>query len=289
MLSLHVFEGEVQWQTANRDSGLLEAGAGLTKGRKAKDVTEIAARETAFDRDFSSPVAAGRSGQLLTYEGFDYDTERLQRGNGGRGWDGTWMRAGTDKAIGLRVLAERSLSGPAPLESVGGLLELQGFKGAWRRLAEPLDLSRDGRRYLSFLLRKVRIDREEDPSYVVCAFTSGSQLRAIVGAGVNENDRLFTLHAGENSVSQTTFPLDETRLVVVRLDSHARFPDELRVALIDPANGPAGPEPMMWLAYGRSREGDEVLDHLTIRNGRGAIYEIDEIRVGETWSSVTQP
>ena len=198
------------------------------------------------------------------------------------------MRAGTDKPIGLRVRGERSLTGPAPLESVGGLLELQGFKGAWRRLAEPLDLSRDGRRYLSFLLRKVRLDREDDPSYVLCAFTSGNQLRAIIGAGVNEDDRLFTLHAGENRVSQTRLPLGETRLVVVRLDSHARFPDELRVALIDPATGPVGPEPMTWLAYGRSREGDEVLDHLTIRNRRGAIYEIDEIRIGETWASVTR-
>ena len=286
---LHVFEGEVQWRSADRKSGLLEEGAALVSIQRAESVTEIPASDREFDRNFSKPDPVHQSGRLLAYEGFDYDTERLQRGNGGRGWADTWLRGGTDRPIGLRLRKERSLGGsPSSLPSTGGLLELQGFKGAWRKLAEPLDLSVDGRRYLSFLLRKARLDREGDPSYMICALSSSSDLRVIAGAGFNEDDHLFTLHAGDNDLSQTKIPLGDTRLVVVRIDAHARFPDEVRVTLLDPASEGAGQEPVNWLAVGHPRSGDEVLDHIVIRNGRGAIYEIDEIRIGETWTSVTR-
>ncbi len=284
---LHVFDGEVQWQSANRKSGLLEAGAGLVSVKGAESVTEIPARDNEFDRDFSGPAPVRRTGRLLAYEGFDYDTVRLRRGNGGLGWGDTWLRGGTTKGIGFSLRGERSLDGPPPLQSTGGLLELLGFKSAWRRLADPLDLSGDERRYLSFLLRKARLDQEGDPSYVVCGLTNSSNLQVIAGAGINEDDWLFTLHAGDNNLSQTRMPLGETRLVVVRIDAHSRFPDEVSATLINPASGAVGPEPIRWLGNRQPRIGDELLDHIIIRNCRGAVYEIDEIRVGETWESVT--
>ena len=284
---LHVFDGEVQWQSANRKSGLLEAGAGLVSVKEAESVTEIPASDNEFDRDFSGPEPVRRSGRLLAYEGFDYDTLRLRRGNGGHGWADTWLRGGTTKGIGFSLRGERSLDGPPPLQSTGGLLELLGFKSAWRKLAEPLDLSGDERRYLSFLLRKARLDWEGDPSYVVCGLTSSSNLRVIAGAGINEDDWLFTMHAGDNNLSQTRMPLGETRLVVVRIDAHSRFPDEVSATMIDPASGAVGPEPIHWLGNRQPRGGDELLDYIIIRNCRGAVYEIDEIRVGETWESVT--
>ena len=283
---VHVFEGEVVWRGGARGSGLLEAGAGVALRPADGQVETLVARDEAFDRSFIAESPLGGEGSLLAGEIFAYPSGRLGLSDGGEGWARGWCRHGTDLPIGLEVRGGESLSFDGVAPSNSGLLELQGFKGAWRELERGFDLSKEGRLYVSFLLRKVRVDLPEDTSLAVVALTSREAPGTILGAGVDEDDRLVMMHSGRSQSSSRMVRVGEVLRYVIRIDAHAEARDELRFVVLESEEELV--EPAVWPGGELLREGSEVLDQLLIRSGRGAIFELDDLRVGESWVSVVE-
>lgn len=290
---IHVFDGEVAWRSLSNaeQPQLLESGDAVRVTEYGDE--SIPLKAASFERDFSlpNPVNDGSEGETLCYEGFAYAAGSLELSDGGKGWGRGWRRANTDKPIGLTVLDGGNLqldkSGDVGGDDVGGgRLELQGFKRAWRQLARPVRMDRNGTTYLSFLLRKTGPDNPEDRVTATVVLGSDESAKAMVGIGVNESDQVFLLHGGSNLEVSESIVQGASYFFVVKIDARESLPDELSAALFWDHGGVPEFEPLTWPLRGASRSGDELLNHLIVKNKRGAVFELDEIRIGTSWKSV---
>jgi hypothetical protein len=288
--ALHVFDGEVEWSASER-SGLVEAGEAIQSQRNGRALDSFKADASLFDRDFSKhpstlPGLSSSMAKPLAYEGFAYRSGKLGLSDGGTGWSSSWMRGRTDLPIGLMVRAERSLRLKDGSPSESGLLELEGSKAAWRRLSKPIDLSEKQRFYGSFLLRRLGPVVDPNRSFALVGLQSSADARNLIGVGVNESQQILLFNAGANKVSNLDFPTEETRLIIFRIDSHPKFPTEVSACVYESIQSLPPGEPIAWHAQSQTRPNNGVLDYLTIRNRKGARYDIDEIRLGASWESV---
>ena len=96
------------------------------------------------------------------------------------------------------------------------------------------------------------------------------------------------LHSGYNRDVPATIEDNRTVLVVFKVEARADLPDEVSTILLQAGESIPLSEPITPWMRGVPRSSDETLSHLIIQNKRGAIFEIDEIRVGSSWQSVTQ-
>ncbi|TWU58868.1 FecR protein [Rubripirellula tenax] len=286
---IHVFDGEVAWQSlSNKEHPrLLESGRAVRVTQVGDEA--IPFQVTSFERDFSMPIPIDGDSEdaTLCYEGFAYDAGSLGMSDGGEGWGRGWRRASTDKPIGLKVLDDDSLHHSKSGVADGGRLQLKGFKRAWRQLAQPIRMDRNGTTYFSFLLHKTGPDNPNDPVTAMVVLGSDENAKAMVGVGVNELDQVFLLHCGNNVEVSETIVERATCFFVVKIDARDTLSDELSVALFWEDDSVPEFEPVTWALRGTSRSGDESLNHLILQNKRGAIFELDEIRIGTSWKSVT--
>ena len=286
---IHVFDGEVAWRSLSGEETprLLESGSAVRLTSAGSET--IPFEDDSFQRDYSFPDHVEHDGEerILCYEGFAYGAGQLGLSDGGGGWAQGWRRANTDKPIGFTVLGDGDLQRDEDSAS-GARLELKGFKRAWRQILEPVRMDRNGSTYVSFQLRKTGLDNPVDPVTATVVLGSDRHPNAMVGVGVNESDHFFLLHSGHNQVVPETIVEDVTYLIVVRIESRETLPDELSGILLHAGDAVPQSEPVTWPHRGASRSGDESLNHLIVQNKRGAIFELDEIRIGTSWQSVTR-
>jgi len=243
------------------------------------------------------------NGELLVYEGFDYDIEELHGQDGGFGWSVGWERTSTGAAqVDGQYTATFSVSQDGvsldspifPISPSGGNLTVAGAGGGggnntrvdrYFTGANHFSLAEDGVLYASFLFKKNTVDTSGGPvtqNNMEFDFISeaGGQL---VRFGSTSDNQWF-VNIADNAFGEVV--LGQTYFLVLRVEAHA-FSDVVRsVMIFDPSRSVPDEEPETWDFF-NSFSSESTIAGARLWIGRQASGQFDEIRIGTTWESVT--
>lgn len=305
---IHVFDGEVQRtpNTGGGDAEHLSAGEARRYGNSAANPGQPTALEPErfVRRLTAADNPGGAAAGLLAYEAFDYADPwelRLGKANGGAGWAGPWMpgfaRATRpeDQSI-LALNPGESLVRPrASLPPRGGCVDYTGFAKYWRRLGQPVRLDADGVYYLSYLFRRSGPPEDEINAVGVLLRTlddlphKKEDARLRLNIGVGGPNQLFT-HL-QRVGSRTPLPLtyDKTYLLVAKIVASTANPDQVFMRVYESDEAIEREEPGSWTVSGPPFQSDLVFEWLEFHVNSKTRQMMDEIRLGNTWESVTAP
>jgi ferric-dicitrate binding protein FerR (iron transport regulator) len=305
---VHVFDGEVR--RTPRDGGEPER---LAAGEARRFDSAVAAGEpvTLDEPKFvrQMPSAAERPDSdagLIAYEGFDYDdADALTKGwaDRGRGWAGSWIAAPPpmfpkpgQKAPPPRspsLNTHQGLIHPGEV-GAGGCFDYTGVATFSRRLATPFRLDQDGTYYFSFLFRRDRPKDQYEMNSLAVSLKAAPEgrfdpqwynRRISFSVGC---DLCATQHGAQSRVA---LPLGygKTYLLVAKIVAHATQKNEVYVRVYGSDEPVEREETMLWTVTGVPVRSDMTLSWVEIHvNGRRR-QQIDELRLGTTWASVTAP
>src|SRR3954470_12538965 len=243
---------------------------------------------------------------LFSYEGFDYSntgSPLLNGRNGGTGWAGPWTFTGvaaTNNA-GFNVSQDdTSLNTNAyPFTPVGDRVLAAGAgtgansAQADRLLATPFDLSVEGNvMYASLLFRKDTgpATSSDNMEFTFLANTLTTSVGVPIRVGSTSAERFFVFDGGSVPTSATfrDVTLGQTYFVVLKVEAHAGTTPNVYSA-VTYTNGETVPstEPAVWPGVRNSSVSNALLDGVRLWIGTVTSGQFDEIRIGNTWASVT--
>jgi hypothetical protein len=243
---------------------------------------------------------------LLSYEGFNYpnDGSPLLNGRtGGTGWAGPWTFTGvaaTNNA-GFNVSQDDvSLNtNTYPFTPVGDRVLAAGAgtgansAQADRLLATPFDLSIEGNvMYASLLFRKNTgpAASSDNMEFTFLANALTPTVGVPIRVGSTSAERFFVFDGGSVPTSATfrDVTLGQTYFVVLKVEAHAGTTPEVYSA-VTYTNGETVPntEPAVWPGVRNTSVSNALLDGVRLWIGTVTSGQYDEIRIGNTWESVT--
>ncbi len=301
---LQVIDGEVAWRglrTTTVDSGtVLRRGQGV-RLRSANDAVGESLTLTA--PTLASQVQhlpSSDQGRLLSYDGFAYPfahtTSRRQDAAGGFGWRAPWYRSQPTNDLPLDFIPGQSLAMPDELQSSSGgsallvteISKPDTYRDAYMRLfVEPLDLSRDGVRYLSLLAQRSATFDGPTHHWFRCMLVSETVSSDRVGFGIMSNGCPYLLNRFGNS--NATVPIHDAQayLCVLKVVSGRTEPDQVFFKIYAPSDVVDRHEPATWTLIGQPSNFNGVLGSIHINNGTDRAWRFDELRIGTSWESVT--
>ncbi len=294
---VHVFDGVVRWQPENsgeeRPSDRIKAGEAR---RFTRSQPSHGARIPLEKRLFVRRIEAGLQGQaggsLLAYDGFENLAGRMHRGRSGFGWNGGWRSSRFAPRDDVAIV-------DAPAGIVFGadrkgrrLLQFKGAKTMWRELESSLPL--DGQRayYVSFLLRSnASADSESGGAgkFFELSLLGASERRRTPAAfafGVNSNQQPYLKCLGAITTAAVKIESGAVYLCAGKiLISPAGVFTSLRLFRNGEVIHPK--DPSEWTVSATGRPSGLPVTTVCLRTGSNAQYEIDELRVGKDWASVS--
>lgn len=237
---------------------------------------------------------------LLAHEGFDYAGTALNEMNGGTGWSGGWLDGDADfaylsdddtsmtsPAIHFAPVGDR-WSGPAlPGTPPGGASE------AVRALGTTGSLATEGLTwYMSGLFAKNGLGQTASEN-LEFSFTSttGSTTQQIRW-GMSSDDKFFVdIGASPTTLGSRSAVAGETYFLVAKLVAHATDPDVLSLWVYGEGDTVPLTEPDVSLAdttVSFASSADLAALRLIAGNNNDT-PELDELRIGLTWSSAVVP
>ncbi len=296
---MQVLEGEVA-----SDSNIITAGHAIVFDNSDSKV----GRETKADPDaprFEEMLRRAnpreRRDLMQVYEGFfvEEGTFPLEEMNEGKGWAGAWrLRQGDELrsysplgSSGKMDIVHGRMNAPWPVRGGRlGALELPaGHHVLLRDIARPIDLSKDGIMFFSFM---VSDSNSADPGHVEdfsLAFRSSrNYYRGKLSFGWSDS-RTPLIRSGGGRISRGTraIPSGETIFCVAKIVISANRPDTVQFRCYNTTDPMHFVEPAEWDVEGHTIDIDSKLDILEIASKSGSTVWIDEIRIGPTWRSVT--
>lgn len=252
-------------------------------------------------------LASYASAQVLVTETFEYPADSTMRtAGGGTGWSTPWMgdlELNAELPEDLIVTAD-SLDSPAfrsrGLEPTGNRFQVPDSNAGarlFRGLENKITWGQNGTHYISFLVRwsgshstassRIQLALGEQGSGDV--FSGGT----FVGLHSAESDdamRLAVRNQGETSYGTESLPAGRVYFVVARLKTApGDAPDEVSAIVYGPEADVPAQEPGEWMATAvKTRTGLSVLVDLGVYVYKGnREVSFDELRIGNTWESVT--
>lgn len=301
---LQVIEGEVAWRglrTSSANSGtVLRQGQGVRLRSASDAIGEVLTlTATSLAKQVQS-LSASDQGRLLSYDGFDYaftqTTSRRQDAAGGSGWRAPWFRSQVVFDLPMDFTPRQSLAMPADLlPSTGGRMDFPTERekpdtyrdACMRYYVDPIDLARDGVRYLSLLVQ--RSTRTDGPTHhwFRCMLTSETVSNDRLGFGIMSNGCPHLLNRFGNSNGTVSIRDAVPYLCVFKIVSSRSAPDQAFLKLYAPEDTVDRHEPAAWTLVGQPGNYDGVLGSLHINNGTERAWSVDEVRIGTSWESVT--
>jgi hypothetical protein len=296
---VHVADGAVRRSVGPAgDAGveLIAAGDGRRYEADAGAGAAIPLNAGLFARSpVPGPVARGGEPPTV-FDAFQTSGEKRIDGiASGAGWRGGWVAHKSFKDL---PLVSPGLAGPqsvAVLHDATAKPTASRRTAAHRRLAEPIDLSRDGLWYLRFLLRRgPAIGGDAHLGMVVLrthGLTTQEEIarKSTIKLALQQEDGAVVMLA--DRVSRASLPQrpGETYAVVAKIVAGRVNPDQvfLRVVAADRLAGM--PEPEDWSIASESIASDIVLDQVSLEFVSSGRIECGELCIGPTWESVAQP
>jgi hypothetical protein len=234
-------------------------------------------------------LAASANAALLAYEGFDYPIGGEVVGlNGGTGWTGPWTENIATSNGDFPLAADSLVNTPFPFTPTGGRLRTVGVASlgfdAVSRTMPGLDMSAEGTRYFSFLMRKeIAASSNNNLEFNLIDSTNASMNDFRFGA--TSADRFFLTSTDNNDLGATV-ATNTTYFVVMKVDANTdATADVVNVAIYSGATNVPLTEPDSWdLTF--SIASNANLDGIRVRVGNSTAGSFDEFRVGETWADV---
>jgi hypothetical protein len=112
--------------------------------------------------------------------------------------------------------------------------------------------------------------------------TDSLQRRVAFGVDRSGDLRLWLY---QNTVTGKTVPTGETSILVLRIRSHAKVPDDARLAVFSVADGIPQAEPKTWTLVNRKGFSDANLAKL-VATPAAALAHFSAVRVGPTWETI---
>jgi hypothetical protein len=232
----------------------------------------------------------GATGGLYDYEGFNYTGTDLSGQAGGTGWGGAWGNSTT-----LAELSNDSVSLDSdafPFAPTGSRMACAGNMTGARVLSHPVNFSVEGGvTYMSFLVRRGVPTSTTSASDIQFQLrTNGDSIRyrfGITSAGAFFST--FNASSVPTADSFGTVAADTVYFVVIKLVSSASGSDQAFVKVYAPTDTVPTVEPATWDKTSTGATSDTT-NKLRINVGaNNSMGEMDEIRVGSTYGSATDP
>lgn len=303
--AIQVLEGEVELRprqqplTAPRQR--VRAGQAL-RLRVGGDPTGETMALTAerFEVAQASIAAGPDAGRLLAYEAFAYRMPRTfsnqRQANGGFGWRDAWFRNSYQTDLEILFGTDVSLDAPAGLVApAGGRLILpseperaDSYRFAcMRHLATPIDPDVDGATYVSALINRSPQTAGPTHHWLRFMLVSSTVPRDRMGFGVLSDFLPQVTGQQGNVPGPTPIVAGRPYLFVAKLVTSRTAPDQMFLKVYDRDDTVDRDEPERWTVVGQSYRLTSPIDAIHIYNGTEGSYDIDEIRLGTSWRSVT--
>jgi ferric-dicitrate binding protein FerR (iron transport regulator) len=293
---VHVFDGSVFWEpVASEDEAIVERIDAGEARRYQRSQSAVGHRIPLGMRKFVRRIEAGvrqnAGAALLAYDGFENLAGRIRRGRSGFGWSGGWTSGFRGRGnIGTIVDAPEDVV--FGIQRVGlRLLRLENGEAVRRDLEQPLPLKPGNVYYLSFIVQRLPGETDTGRYLEVSLSDDDNQLRRRsrneLAFGVTSDGFPYVKSGGKIVQSAPAIEDGIVQMFVgkILVSDQRRAEPYLRVYRT--GEFPTSYEPIAWTTIGQPSPCDSNLSRVRLSVGSDTWIDIDELRIGTTWHSVT--
>lgn len=293
---IHVFDGSVIWVPEANETKTEER---IEAGEAKRFVNTAPARghhipfgQRQFVRRIEADLKEQAGDALLAYDGFENLAGQIRRNRSGFGWSLGWepgTRRGNRGKLATIV--------DAPDDVVFGisrkgrrLLSLAAGDDIRREFESPLTMQSGETYFLSFLMERLPAQDNSRRSLQISLEPNrprrGHRQQPIVSFGVTSEGFPF-LRVG-HSITETAAPINdhEVRLCVVKV-IRSEQTVEARMRIYHDGEKPNAFETDVWTVTGTGPVTSTRANAIRLTVGSRAHWQVDELRIGQTWNSVT--
>ncbi|MFG0288356.1 MAG: FecR domain-containing protein [Rhodopirellula sp. JB044] len=305
---VHVFDGRVVWipdDAGNVSQADVEEriDAGQAKSYLRSQPTRskfIPFGKRQFVRRVEQQIKQSAGDALLAYDGFENLAGRVRRGRSGFGWSDGWQ-AGKSQAGGRRQGQLADII-DAPADAVFGidrdghrLMSIPNGSDLRRAFNQPLVVGSGESLFVAVLIQQSSASQDDQGRSLVISLEPdlpgrGRRLHQIVSFGITTQGFPFINSGDSIAKTATRIVPGMTYLCVLRLPAENETEETIvrpTLRLYQPEEHVDATEPSTWTVTGQRRYVRYPPASLRISTGDRATWQIDELKVGTTWSAVT--
>ncbi len=303
---LHVFDGEVSRLNEQGIGERLHRGQAKAYSQSTIPATHIDLGINQWQQQRLAPIpqAYDLETSLLAYDRFQYADPLVLTSNralAGGGWKDYWY--GYTRDLEGQLIVDMPLIDPTiGIGGDAGFLHVHpgSLMGVYRQLATPIDMNESGVFYISLYFQFNRdTSLKDDLAHTMNAFVvqlhpgykyDVRDHRIEVGIHV-DSDTIFTRY-NDVRIDRGSVPLleNEPYLFVGKLVANQIHTDQMFVSVFHAKESLPVYEPDEWglkgISFNADQEYGRVLVHV---NTKSYHHQLDDIRIGKTWASVTVP
>jgi len=293
---VHVFDGAVVWQpteTGDADTERIPSGQARRFRRSRPGAgARIPLGMREFVRRVEDSVKARAGDGLVAYDGFENLAGHIQRDRAGFGWSEGW------KSVGMRRHGRTGEIVDAPNDTVFDahragrrLLRLAKGEAIRRDLEQPVLLSAGETYFLSFLLHRHKDDATSDRSMLISLYSDdrhrGRRIRNELAFGVSSEGYPLLKTSGRIRVSAPAIEDAATYMFVAKVAVLEDGATETYLRVYRPGEVVLPDEPRAWSITESTGPTSFEISRVRLYVDKNATFDIDELRLGKTWQSVT--
>jgi ferric-dicitrate binding protein FerR (iron transport regulator) len=293
---IHVFEGSVFWEpAASADLGAVERIEAGEARRYLRSKPSVGARIPLGMRKFVRSLEARErqtaGAHLLAYEGFENLAGRIRRGRSGFGWAGGWESGfqGRGKIADIVAAPDDTAFG---MDRTGRrLLRLSDGDAIRRDLEQALPLEPGTAYFVSLLLERAAGESQSGRFFQVTLTDDdkrrGRRARPKTAFGITSDG--FPFVKSGSTITQTAPRVEDEMvyLCVAKVLVSEEHKVETSLRVYEPGEPLDLSEPTVWTVVGGAGQSDASLLRIRLTVGTESIYDVDELKIGTTWQSVT--
>lgn len=300
---VHVFEGTVIWQPKEDENDGKKQSIASGEARRyirnrPDNAKPIPLGKSQFARQIEADLQETTGKTLVAYDGFENLAEQIQHSRSGFGWLDGW-RSGFGGRHGEATIVEAPKGTVFGIQRTGlRLLRFSGGKAMRRELEKPMSFKAGDVIFLSFLLQRHGESSGADRFLQVslCDDDRGSGRRSRrsrrsqheIACGVTSDGFPFTKTYGSILQSASAISDGTAHLFVAKIVVSQGQKVKIFLRVFNNGDTVGRSEPTAWTTVGETEQiADFTPSQVRIAVGERAVYDIDELKIGTTWYSVT--
>jgi hypothetical protein len=158
-----------------------------------------------------------------------------------------------------------------------------------RSLARPIAMNQNRVLYVSLSFDEPLSTAESPVQSLILGFRSSTQfIGPHISLRVNQLDRpLIETGTGSGFVSRSVITPGKNLRLIAKILSREHGEDEISLRIYGQGETPGSIEPAEWSITSRSLQLDAQFDLLMLQSSSQTPRHLDDLRIGETWRSVT--
>ena len=292
---VHVFDGSVFWEPVgaldDTEVDRIEAGEARRYLRSEPSIgAKIPLGMRKFVRRLEAAEREAAGEELLAYDGFENLAGRIRRGRSGFGWSGGW-ESGFRGRGKIAAVVEAPSDKPFGIDRTGRRqIRLSSGDAIRRDLEQALPLELGNVYYVCFLLQRTQGDGESERFFQLSLGSDerrGRRSGQDVAFGITSEGFPFSKSGGR--ITRSTPPIEDETVYfcVAKVFVSDRQTVETFLRVYQPSESVDHLEPTVWTSVGKASQSVFSLLRVRLTVGAEANYDVDELKIGTTWESVT--